>query len=75
MDDRETAIRAAAEHVARTRERLRDGQDEIERQHAAVSDTREHMAAISGWIEQTDRILGEERARRTGGGAPGGDEA
>jgi phage-related tail protein len=74
MDEREAAIRAAAEHVARTRERLKTGQDVIERLHAAVSDTREHMAAMSGWIEQTDRILGEERARRTSDGAPGMDE-
>ena len=75
MDEREAAIRAAAEHVARTRERLKNGRDEIDRQHASVSDTREHLAVISGWIEQTDRILGEERARRTADGAPGGDGA
>jgi len=70
MDEREAVIRAAAEHVARTRERLQDGKAEIERQHAAVSDTREHMSGMHAWIEQTDRLLGEERARRAADGAP-----
>ena len=74
MDEREAAIRAAAEHVARTRERLKDGQEEIARLHAALSDTREHLAGMSLWIEQTDRLLGEERARRTADGATPADD-
>jgi hypothetical protein len=74
MDEREAQIRAAAEHVARTRQRLKDGQHEIERQHASVGDTREHLAGMRSWIEQTDRILGEERARRAADGAPDQDK-
>ena len=34
-------IRAAAEHVSRLRQSLREGQAEIARQHAAVGETRE----------------------------------
>ena len=74
MDEREAAIRAAAEHVARTRERLKSGHEEIARQHAAVSDTRDHMAGMSLWIEQTDRHLGEERARRQADGSTPADD-
>ena len=64
MDEREAAIRAAADHVSRVRQRLRDGQTEILRQHASVSQIREHMAGISRWIKQTDQLLEEERVRR-----------
>jgi len=64
MDEREAAIRAAADHVSRVRQRLQDGQTEIQRQHASVSQLREHMADISRWIEQTDQLLEEERVRR-----------
>jgi predicted nucleic acid-binding Zn-ribbon protein len=64
MDDREAANRAAAEHVERLRERLREGKAEIERQRAAVGDTQEHLTGLQRWIEHTDAQLGEERARR-----------
>ena len=37
MDEREAAIRAAADHVERTRKRLDQGKAEIERQQASVS--------------------------------------
>ncbi len=37
MDEREAAIRAAADHVERTRKKLDEGKAEIERQQATVS--------------------------------------
>ena len=69
MDKREEANRAAAEHVERLRKRLQDGKDEIGRQRGVVDANRDHMADMSRWIEQTDRHLGEERARRQADGA------
>jgi hypothetical protein len=64
MDKREAANRAAAEHVARLRKRLEEGKNEIGRQREVVDVNRHHLADMSRWIEQTDRQLGEERARR-----------
>jgi flagellar biosynthesis chaperone FliJ len=64
MDEREAANRAAAEYLARLRQRIADGKSEIERQRAAVDETHEHLAGMSRWIEQTDRQLGQERERR-----------
>ena len=69
MDKREAANRAAAEHVERLRKRLQDGKDEIGRQRGVVDANRDHMADMSRWIEQTDRHLGEERARRLADGS------
>ena len=51
MDEREKTNRAAAEHVARMRKRLEDGQAEIERQQASVGDTREHMAGMQRFLD------------------------
>ena len=74
MDKRVEANRAAREHVERLRKRLQDGKDEIGRQRGVVDANRDHMADMSRWIEQTDRHLGEERARRQADGArPSGD--
>jgi len=67
MDKREEANRAAAEHVERLRKQLEDGKEEIGRQRGVVDANRDHMADMSRWIEQTDRALGEERARRQNG--------
>jgi phage-related tail protein len=53
MDDPEQTNRAAAEHVARMRKRLEDGKAEIERQQASVSDTREHMAGMQRFLDET----------------------
>lgn len=64
MDEREAALRAAAEHVARTQERLEQGKVELGRQRASIDETREHLTGMTRWIEQTERQLGEERARR-----------
>lgn len=75
MDEREAANRAAAEHVERLKKRLADGKQEIGRQRAAVDETRDHMADMSRWIEQTDQRLGEERARRNADGATPADES
>jgi hypothetical protein len=57
----EEAIRRAAEHVSATRERLREGAEEIARQRGAVASTAEHMNGISRWIEETERQLDAQR--------------
>jgi hypothetical protein len=49
MDSREEVNRSAAEHVSRLRERLAEGRNEIDRQHAAVDETREHLAEMRRW--------------------------
>jgi chromosome segregation ATPase len=73
VDNREAANRAAVEHIERLRARLAAGKSEIDRQRAAVDETREHLSGISRWIRETDRLLGDERARReAGGGRPAG---
>ena len=64
MDEREQVNRAIADYLERVRRRLNDGKSEIERQRAAVYETREHMAGMRQWIQQTNQQLGEERARR-----------
>jgi chromosome segregation ATPase len=64
MDEREAANRAAAEHVVRLRSKLSAGKDEIQRQRASLSDTRDHLSGMQRWIERTEAQLGEERARR-----------
>jgi hypothetical protein len=73
MDKREAANRAVAEHVARLRQRLAAGQDEIERQRAAVQETNEHLTGMRRWIEQTDQQLGNERVRRADALTPADD--
>ncbi len=67
MDEREAANRSVAEHVARLRQRLTAGKDEIDRQRAAVDATNEHLTGMRRWIEQTEVQLGNERARRADG--------
>ncbi len=64
MDEREAANRSAADHVARVRQRLSAGEDEIQRQRASVDDTNDHLTGMRRWIEQTERQLGNERSRR-----------
>jgi hypothetical protein len=39
-----------------------------------VDANRDHMADMSRWIEQTDRHLGEERARRQADGFTPADD-
>ena len=68
MDAREAANRAAADYLAELRQRVAEGKSEIERQKASVDETHEHLAGMSRWIEQTDRQLGQERARRSSHG-------
>jgi septal ring factor EnvC (AmiA/AmiB activator) len=58
------ALRRAAEHVEETRRRLAAGEAELRRQREAVADTERHLTGMSRWIEQTERQLGEQRARR-----------
>jgi septal ring factor EnvC (AmiA/AmiB activator) len=57
-------LRRAAEHVEETRRRLAAGEAEIHRQREAVAETQRHLSGMSRWIEQTERQLGEQRARR-----------
>jgi hypothetical protein len=64
VDDPETRNRAVAEHVARLRERLLEGQAEIERQRAAVDETHEHLAGMSRWIEQANLPRVDGRTHR-----------
>jgi hypothetical protein len=51
VDEREAAIRAAAEHVERMRQKLKRGKQEIERQQASIGSTREHLAGMKRWME------------------------
>lgn len=73
MDEREQANRSIADHVARLRQRLLAGKSEIERQRAAVDATNQHLTGMRRWIEQTDRQLGNERARRDRGSTSADD--
>ncbi len=52
MDEREAANRAVAEHVARLRAAIEQGKTEIDRQQAAVSDTRAHLTDIQRWLAE-----------------------
>jgi hypothetical protein len=58
------ALRQAAEHVEETRRRLAAGEAELRRQREAVAENERHLSGMSRWIEQTERHLGERRARR-----------
>ena len=62
--EREQAVKAAREHVERTRKRLADGRATIDRLHESIEDTNRHIVSVSRWIGETVRPLGEERARR-----------
>jgi chromosome segregation ATPase len=73
MDKREQLNRSAADHLARTRQRLVDGKAELERQRASVDATREHLSGMRRWIEQTEEQLGNERSRRHRVGGNGTD--
>jgi hypothetical protein len=73
MDDREAANRSIADHVAHLRKRLVAGKDEIDRQRAAVDATNEHLTGMRRWIEQTERQLGNERARHDEESTPADD--
>ena len=53
MDDREQANRRVADHVARTRKRLDDGKDEIERQQASVR-----------WLKTAEAPMGDPETER-----------
>ena len=57
----EDSVRAAREHVERTRKRLADGRQSIERMQQSIEDTNRHIESISQWIDETERALGEMR--------------
>jgi hypothetical protein len=46
MDEREEMNRRAAEHVARLRKAIEDGQAEIDRQIRLVNENREHLSEL-----------------------------
>ena len=52
MDEGEVANRSIREHLERVRRRLADGQAEIDRQRAALDETREHMSGMGKWIAE-----------------------
>jgi predicted nucleic acid-binding Zn-ribbon protein len=62
--EREQAVRAAREHVERTRLRIADGRATIERLQESIEDTNRHIESISVWIDETERALSEERRHR-----------
>jgi predicted nucleic acid-binding Zn-ribbon protein len=55
--DPEAELRRAADHVARTRERLVRGRAELARMQQSVRDTDEHLGSINAWIDETERHL------------------
>ena len=52
MDEREAANRSARAYLERVRQRLSDGRAELDRQRAAVDETREHMSGMNRWIAE-----------------------
>ena len=66
VDHPENRIAAAREHLARTRERLREGRRVLDRLHASIDETNDHIRSMSSWIEENERALAEERRRRCG---------
>ena len=67
-DRRVEANRAAREYLERTRARLADGRKRLKRLHESIDDTNRHLESISGWIEETERTLAEDRKRRPSSG-------
>ena len=66
QDERfDDANRAVQEHIARTRETLRNGRERLREMQAEIDDTNRHIASMSEWIEENERTLQEERDRRS----------
>lgn len=61
----EAANQAVREHIERTRKRLRDGRDKLERLQAEIDDTNRHIEIMSTWIEENERALQADRERRS----------
>jgi chromosome segregation ATPase len=61
----DAANRAAREHIARTRERLRSGRQTLDRLQAEIDDTNRHIEAMADWIQENERLLREDRLRRS----------
>jgi hypothetical protein len=62
------ANRAAKEYLERTRARLAEGRKRLRRLHESIDDTNKHLESMSGWIEETERTLAEDRKRRSSSG-------
>ena len=63
--DFDEANRAAREHLERTRRRLKDGRETLERLHESIDATNRHIETMSDWIQETERALAQERERRS----------
>jgi peptidoglycan hydrolase CwlO-like protein len=61
----ERANRAAREHIEKTRKRLQEGRDKLERLQAEIDDTNRHIETMSSWIEENERALQADRERRS----------
>ena len=61
------SIRAAREHLERTRARLAKGRKNLDRLHDSIDDTRRHIDTMSDWIAETEQALAEDRKRRSPG--------
>jgi len=62
------ANRALRQYLERTRARLADGREQLKRLHESIDDTNRHIESMSGWIEETERTLAEDRKRRSSSG-------
>jgi chromosome segregation ATPase len=62
------ANRAVKEYLERTRARLAEGRQRLKRLHESIDDTNRHLESMSGWIEETERALAEDRKRRSSSG-------
>jgi len=67
-DRRFEANRAVREYLERTRARLADGREKLQRLHESIDDTNRHLESMWGWIEETERTLAQERKRRPSSG-------
>jgi len=63
--DGEGANKAARDHIERTRKRLREGRDKLERLQAEIDDTNRHIETMTTWIEENERALQADRERRS----------
>ena len=62
------ANRAVREYLERTRVRLADGREKLQRLHESIDDTNRHLESMSGWIAETEQALAEDRKRRSSSG-------
>jgi hypothetical protein len=66
--EREDPNRPIREHLERTRRQLAGGRARLAKARETIEETNRHIASMSEWIGETERALGEERARRQSNG-------